>query len=371
MKTRGYILAALFALCAGAVDAGLVNIAGARGGASSGGGGGVDNSALAVLAASMSPNSWASFSTMGTLSPSIIQPGDSPIDTFFGRGFYDTVAKKVVGIAQAHGTTYDSREIEYDVAANTWSSGPTPPIPNGSGANPSHGYYNTTTDWLTGDRYFHVYGGRNQKRKANGGAWGNIDDDVLDSSTFSVGFEFNPYMGTEGGLIAANIYGVSRWDKASNNSTQITGINTDIGDGSLVSAYDEDSQAVFFGGGGGAATKHWRVTSAGVLAARADFPANAGVPSSSSNTGLYASAWAGCKPILFAGSGAGVYEYTPGSNTWSSSVSTRPFSPSDNVWWLVVIPEDENGDFGVIMFVYATNGTTGRAAYLYKPACSD
>ena len=321
--------------------------------------------ALAQLLATMSSNSWSAFNTTG-LTPSLIEPGDSQVDTFFNQAKWNPIDKKVVAICQAHGTTYDSRELEWDDATNAWSPGPTPPVPSGQ-ANQSHGYYMNAVDPVTGDRYWHRYASHTQYRKPRGGSWSTIASDLLDSTSFSVGFEFNPAIGTEGGLIAVSVYGISQWDKASEQSTQLEPLNTNYGDGDVGSCYDPRSQAIYWTGGGGVDRAFWQIAADGTVTRKADVPSYVGVSSAGIRVSMLVDGSRNHGPAHIDMSTGVVSEYNVATDTWAQ-VSTVPAAvlnaiDNDNLYWHCAINDEERG-YDCVKLIYGTGAT--RSAHIWN-----
>jgi hypothetical protein len=320
---------------------------------------------LATLVSSMAANTWAPF-TMGGLTASLMNPGGSPVITYLGKGLWDPIARKVIVICQAHGTNYESRELEWSESSNQWSQGPTPPVPDGS---VSHGYYMATIDPVSQTRYWHVYGSHRMRRKNRGGSWSDTAQDNLDAVQITGGCEWNPHAnGNVGGVVYGNIYGVATYNPNTNSWTKnlSNGSGITLGAYSQASFYDEASQCVFIGGGNGANTALTKITASGACSQVASAPERMGVPGTGSDYGgLLGPGWlasggvAAAKPFLMGPSGA-IYQYDTLANSWSGRISSRPYTSSDAIHFMTAIPT-----YGCVLFVYEASPNS-FSAYVWK-----
>lgn len=315
-------------------------------------------SELAVLAASMSSNSWAAF-PMGGLNNSTFSatgPSVQSLLTFAARANWDPMHRKVrfAGTSHTGGqmvsgagglVTWDDATNQVTRESYTWSS-----------ENPGHSYYHTAINQNTGDMYYRSYNSASIYRRpyaASGqGGWSTsgVAPQPNRANQVSGGLEwFNELNGGAGGLVFVDAVGASFSNATLSSWTP----------GPAAASTNYDNWAVrangvlFFGGG----TTMYRLSSNGAVTVCATAPASLG-PNNGSNVVLAHPNGQDLLAFQVAASGA-IRRYSAGSNSWSS-VGTHQINAKD-FWVGCAVPE-----YGIIMFLVHA-GASSAYARIYKP----
>ncbi len=325
--------------------------------------------ALAAFVAAMEPNTWAEF-PMNGLDTELIDFAGS-VMTYTAKGVWDPVHRRVICSCGSHGSgefAYTQKKLVWSEDTNTWTNSETPPVAGGVDV-ASHGYYQNAINQDTGDLYWHGYNNHTVKELLWGGSWTDTDTDDLGGDTYSVALDWNYAMGQ---LTAGNVSGITTWDQDTDTWTT-RGLGATFG-GSLIlgyggggSAYNPvDGSTLFAGGanngGNNANTSVVRMSSSGTCTQMSAAPVVVGVPSSDGDLAVILSGMAGKGPVLVGPGSGNCYRYNTGSDTWTS-VSTRPFTAGDTIWWGCAIES-----YGCYFFVWNSGSVEpSDTAYIWKP----
>lgn len=325
------------------------------------------NSAMAVLAASMTAGQWAQMTPSG-LTTAMFETGASNTIDYLDKGCHDPVNKQIRFIGGGHLT--DLRWHQYDETTNAWSVLVDPPWDDGSpessasqpstGGAPSfnfHGYQNNALDPATGDQYLRMFGTTALIRRYTRATdtWSTISP-IVSGSTGVAATEWLPGIGTEGGLITLKYGDVQRWDKAAATFTNFT-----LGSPRLdhpIAVRSVPNNVVLFGGGDGDSNLY-SIGPTGGITTRTACPIGMGVTQS------VTTACPVSGDLIVIGGSSNARKYNVATDTWSTlTFSGAPAAlPADiaDTTYVMAVPIPA---YGVIAFLFPTT----PSMWLYKHA---
>jgi hypothetical protein len=304
-------------------------------------------SALAQLAASLSPGEWANFS-MGGMGASLLDAGSGhSITEFSARGHWDPVHKKIQYWGQGHYAA--EKLITWDDGANQWSVGPSA----GMGTI-GHGYYHFALDPATGDVYLRAYGSATVKKRPYGGSWSTIATLPNIGNQVAGALEWFPALNNgAGGLVFCDTLSAETWNKLSNAWT--VRISSLLGLGGYHNWAAVAGDSLYFGGGDGR-TAMYRLSASGSVSSAPSTPIAAGV-----GDGIVLRHPDGNQLLLFGQGSSGSIHRFDGSS-WTSA-GTHQIGGATNLWFGVPI-----SDYGVVLFVAQTSSTGSPTVKVYRPS---
>jgi hypothetical protein len=234
------------------------------------------NTYLAGVVAGMSVGAWTQLTVSGLVSSMFVSGNGNNTLDYIDKGCYDPINRQARWIAHAH--LGDQRYYQYDEATNAFSVLPDPSFDDGGSGQPSwigHGYQHNAMDPATGDHYYARFNNTTIHRLTRAtGVWTTLTRPAVGEIT--VGLEWLPEIGTEGGLIVHCGTSCQRWDKATNTwSTPANGTLTGQTYHTVAMRSAPNGVVVF--GGGNAGSKMWKIGNSGAPVAIADCPIGVGI----------------------------------------------------------------------------------------------
>jgi hypothetical protein len=325
---------------------------------------GAGSSALASLAATMAPGSWANFAC-GNLSNATLYaytPGGTLgiLNNFGNRLVWDAAHRKIQYAASAHtgGAVVAGAGglATWDDTTNQWSR----ETYNWSSENPGHSYHHVAVNPGNGDLYFRSFNSRSIYRRVYGqtgqAAWQIFSTISYSNWANQVAgaLEWLPGLnGGAGGLVFADALGAA-WSNAA--LTSWTGQSGSAPSGNYHNWSAGAGGLVYFGGGNGS-TAMYAINSSGAVSSKAATPMQAGANAASA---VFAHP-NGTDLLLFqnyASTGA-IYRFN--GTSWSSA-GTHQIGDSSGVWAGCAIPE-----YGVMLFLVFPNASGTPFCKIYKP----
>lgn len=324
---------------------------------SSAGGGGGGTSDLAVLAASMSPNSWATFS-MGNLTSAIFTAtgaSDHTCAEFASRMMWDSIHKRLYFAGTSHTGGFalagSGGFCVWDDATNTWSRETYTWNSDGPGG---HGYAHSVMNPLTGDIHFRQPNSRTILTRAYGAtgqaSWetGHVTDIGGNyGNQFSGGLEWFPELNSgAGGLVFVDTLGAN-WTNAALSSWTGQAGSSVSGDYDNNVAYANGF--VYWGGGSnGTPSAFFRLSPNGTVTSMTNLPFNVNQDSAGSDGVMLASPNNQGVVIFAQPASGGNFQYFNGS-AWTNMGSHQ--NTNDTYFLGGTIKE-----YGVCLFVSIDSG---------------
>lgn len=331
------------------------------------------SSALATLAASMQPGTWATLSTTNITSALTNTGGSS--NSIFGyseSSRWDPITRRNFYMGSDHGggsapgPNAGWRFVNFDDASNAWSILPTPPwlVFNDTTYNDAHGYDHTAINSAGRIIYRRPYNA-NEIRTFNidTGAWGLAPAVINTGSSCCDAIDFFPDLGPAGSLIWNRATdSINRLDVATQTWSLMDSANSHGQSGTWLFAEYNPVQHVMLIGSD-ASKRLYKISSSGVVTRQADFPIN--IEDSSAFGGVVTVDPVSGTYLMLQASVHDMYEYNVVTDTFTLSTHQPPAGILTNKN-VVAAPIST---YGVVMFTYC-DLFTNCGVLLYKHSAS-
>ena len=311
--------------------------------------------ALAKVAAGMTPGTWAELPTLG-YTAELLKAQHHHVLQYTSAATWEPKSGQVLFVGQGHYSAL--KFLAYAAGTNRWTLRPTPPWWAGdpaTGKGPiGHAYFNNALDAANGVLYVHQSDTRLVHRYGVAAdEWTTLPEIAGAATGHGTAIAYFP---ERRGLVRVLGGHAHAYDETAATWSRLTTERLPMGPYHNFAQYSPAHKAVLFGGGNGSKAVY-RLDAAGKVTALKPAPVEVGV-----NTAVVTVDPVGGELLVLHQSGR-LFACDPTADAWREVPTDLPFALKGSSFDAVATPVPEHG----VVLVF-TGPTKGLKVWLYKPA---